>query len=378
MLCRPHLNCFNYLAVIVVAASLLCCSGIVTTFSCFEAVCKARGANDRRPPPLSFPSRLSAVRPLDALPHSPTLGAEKILVINLEKRQDRRQAMDKLQAALQLDWEYVPATPKEDGIISRIQERVLDVRKRIGDETVFSWPPDTDGFSASLNGSDFWTLPIDDPRSSYFESPPPNAVNWMNVPAATKDMTIPKKPRPLTDGRLACWHSHVSAIRRLAEELPVGGFGLILEDDVDFEWDIERKMRGYIAALPEDWDMLLLGHCFSPSREVANRPLRGSPNVHPSHSPLCSHAYALSQVGARKLWAHLRYPLFAYSRAVDAAIKHLIVSERLNSFSVSPSVIVQRKDGYTDIGKIDEAKGWKDWLTDSTMERIHLLEALDA
>jgi len=47
--------------------------------------------------------------------------------------------------------------------------------------------------------------------------------------------------------------------------------------------------------------------------------------------------------------------------------------------SVSPSVIVQRKDGFSDIWmmKEDVDGAWKDYLADSTMERIRLLEEIE-
>lgn len=37
---------------------------------------------------------------------------------------------------------------------------------------------------------------------------------------------------------------------------------LILEDDVDIEWDIETLWARIEAKLPKDWDTCLLGHCW--------------------------------------------------------------------------------------------------------------------
>jgi hypothetical protein len=36
-----------------------------------------------------------------------------------------------------------------------------------------------------------------------------------------------------------------------------------------------------------------------------------------ANTPQCTHAYAVSSAGARRLLAHLEYPPFAYRRAVD-------------------------------------------------------------
>jgi len=214
---------------------------------------------------LSYHARLATVRPLDTAPHSPTLGASKIYVISLKTREDRREKMEQMRQALRLEWDYLDATPKNDQSLSRISERVRDTRERyFNKNTRFAWPPDTDGRSAALNGSDFWMLPPTDPRSSDAQHPlppPPNPDTRPNLYCDAREMEIPQENRrlPLNEGRLACWSSHVTAISKLAIELPPKGYGVILEDDIDFEWDIDQKMAMFVNALPEDWDMLLLG-----------------------------------------------------------------------------------------------------------------------
>lgn len=40
---------------------------------------------------------------------------------------------------------------------------------------------------------------------------------------------------------------------------------LVLEDDVDFEWDLERLWAGIERKLPKEkdgWDITYLGHCW--------------------------------------------------------------------------------------------------------------------
>jgi hypothetical protein len=71
--------------------------------------------------------------------------------------------------------------------------------------------------------------------------------------------------------------------------------------------------------------------------------------LHPSYGPKCTHAYVVSRRGARRILLHLRHPPFAYSRAIDQALMWLVQSGRLKSFSVVPSVVVQRKVGESDI-----------------------------
>ena len=78
-------------------------------------------------------------------------------------------------------------------------------------------------------------------------------------------------------------------------------------------------------------------------------PERNATRLHPSFKPKCSHAYALTRSGARRLWLHLRHPSFAYSRAIDQAFAWLVESGRVTSFSVVPAVIVQRKTTTSDV-----------------------------
>jgi hypothetical protein len=86
--------------------------------------------------------------------------------------------------------------------------------------------------------------------------------------------------------------------------------------------------------------------------------------LHPSFGPKCTHAYALSRSGARRLLLHLRHPPFAYSRALDQAFAWLVQSGRIRAYSVVPSVVVQRKVGGSDVmyGQEGMGSGWKERL----------------
>ena len=87
-----------------------------------------------------------------------------------------------------------------------------------------------------------------------------------------------------------------------------------------------------------------------------------STTLHPSTSPKCTHAYALSRTGARRLAVYLRHPPFAYSRAIDQAISWLVESGKLRGYSIVPSIVVQRK---VDDSSISSGRGssWRDNLT---------------
>ncbi|KAJ3810242.1 hypothetical protein F5876DRAFT_76961 [Lentinula aff. lateritia] len=136
---------------------------------------------------------------------------------------------------------------------------------------------------------------------------------------------------------------------------------IILEDDIDIEKDIRRRLHRIWINLPDDWDIVFLGHCWSNESfwPAIYLPTESSENqytstkgvsentLHPSYSPKCTHAYALSPPGVRKLLAHLEYPPFAYSRAIDQAYAWLVSSDRINAYSVVGSVVVQVKGTVT-------------------------------
>ncbi|KAH9813358.1 hypothetical protein DFH28DRAFT_897227 [Melampsora americana] len=166
----------------------------------------------------------------------------------------------------------------------------------------------------------------------------------------------------LSDAAIACWHSHLSVIREFVESKE--RMALILEDDVDFEVDIEDRLEATLSEVPRDWDLLLLGHCWSQESQFS--PIFPGSPLRPAFAPKCNHAYAVSKRGARKLIRHLRSPAFAYSRPFDKAILHLILTERIKAFSFYPSIVVQTKDLISDIAG-GNGSSWKDSLENSAL-----------
>ena len=47
---------------------------------------------------------------------------------------------------------------------------------------------------------------------------------------------------------------------------------LIFEDDIDMEWDLERRLRYLWSFLPDNWDMVLIGisHLYLLVRSMPN------------------------------------------------------------------------------------------------------------
>ncbi|KAF7356318.1 hypothetical protein MVEN_00964100 [Mycena venus] len=326
--------------------------------------------------------------------HRPEIGVLPVpsttYVISLPHRTDRYEDMERLRSLLGVQWNYIVAENYQSPLVERIMSGVRSLReeKMKGYPTnttvqlPFEWPsPDTAFTTPPFQGSS------DTPAS-------PAASNSDPLTTAQKNFTLTpySKKLPehmiLTRGRIACWHSHLSVIQRVATHAP-DDVALILEDDVDMESDIKERLAGLWNLLPADWDMVFLGesyyriacdgdtqpsffsgHCWG--RESTNPPLgktwTWSPELnasvstalHPSHTPLCTHAYALSPAGAKRLLRDLNYPPFAYSRAIDSALAFLVFSRRVKSFSLVPSIVVQRKIGNSDV--VAGKGSWKDKL----------------
>ena len=348
---------------------------------------------------------------------STSLGvADNIYVISLRNRYRRREDMEKLRLSLDLHWTYVDGLDTDSPLVSQIMDWVKTLRtgpphilnegnttritsRSIPNSINFSWPGDIELFAKSRDKLDLWSIGV-------WPSPMAvlNPAPYLPIACATKDYSLPdnttslKEHLILTFPRIACWHSHLSVIRDIANTIPQVGFGvaIILEDDVDMERDIEKQLAYLWPSLPADWDIVFLGafpvpwlkasshfksntcylgHCWSD--EMANGSLLPQSSLGPTinkssfnsrlyiaQKPKCTHAYALSRTGARRLLLHLRYPPFAYSRAIDQAISWLVESGRLKGFSIVPSLVIQRKVTESDVmpGK-GMGSQWKDSLT---------------
>lgn len=146
----------------------------------------------------------------------------------------------------------------------------------------FYWPDDIDRLVHSQEamlplGADVWPLPYtraesDDSVSAETADPfwfaplrakasfphplPPLACASGDQLLAPFSQDLPPYKR-LTPAKVACWHSHLQAIRQIAN----GGdsAALVLEDDVDMERDISARLRALWDALPDSWDIVYLG-----------------------------------------------------------------------------------------------------------------------
>lgn len=332
------------------------------------------------------------------------LDKSKIFVVSLPRRHDRQAQMEYLRSFLGLQWTYWDAVEAEDERISTILDKVHSIRSEAANLSIdtiperirlpFRWPGNVDTLArsnVSLAATEalFWALPTSSPPSS-----PPSEQNASRLPltCAIADFTILPYDADLPEHkilnapRVACWESHLSVIKEIAE-LEKDTFGVVLEDDVDLEKDIRSRLDRVWSYLPDDWDMVYLGrsrfsssgllyshittgHCWGNETYYPALTPFTSPNesqLHPSKKPKCTHAYAVSPIGARRLLLYLTHPPFAYSRAIDQAYAWLIKTERIKSFSLVPSVAVQTKNDLSDISQ-EKLSVWKETLIDGVFE----------
>ncbi|KAH9477871.1 hypothetical protein JR316_0010103 [Psilocybe cubensis] len=332
----------------------------------------------------------------------------QIYVVSLPGRGARKADMERLRGALGLQWKYYDATYSNSALIGKILHWVENVRAKL-----LSAIPSTDSdVSGSLGNDDsysdgdihaedvlFWPEYLEDIAQSNLEIPLLDPLIWAQpvrrppyepLTCSEQDFyLLDKAPdevpeyKRLTSGRVACWHSHLSVLHLHANSLPTasgkGSIALILEDDVDMERDIMQQMEFLWKDLPEDWDMVFLGHCWSDETRgsliTKESPTNGSlptwSKMYTSTDPKCTHAYAVSRAGARRLLLHLTHPPFAYSRAIDQAYAWLIESKRIQSFSVVPNLAMQRKVTVSDVmegGTVNNL--WIDSLFNSVLDSL--------
>ncbi|KAF9445613.1 hypothetical protein P691DRAFT_632097, partial [Macrolepiota fuliginosa MF-IS2] len=329
--------------------------------------------------------------------------ASKMHMLTLPARKDRRLRMETLREALGLEWTYVDGLQSTNELTQEIWEwviRVRDDRPTVINDTEsrhsglppasigFAWPENIDQLALSSVPIDFWGDTIWSTPSAIHNPTPYHpagcAVNNYRILGFTPELP---EHLVLTRARIACWYSHISIIHSIAnnKELDLDSAYVIFEDDIDMEKDITQRLSILWNSLPQDWDIVFLGHCWSDEKKnpplpvMLTEPVKvghiktASQNttltihqLHPSNQPKCTHAYAVSKRGARRLLLYLRYPPFAYSRAVDQAISWLIEIGRINSYTVVPSLVVQTKEDVSDISP-GTGGGWTERLLDGVL-----------
>ena len=217
--------------------------------------------------------------------------ASQIFVLSLPRRADRRVQMEILRASLDIRWTYVDAVQSTSAVVENIMARIKMLRRGSTliasgrtDTNAFRWPQNIDALSSSsqplgLEGSDLWTLhpPTHNTKiqvetaSIGGESSTIPTAAMEPLTCANEDNTIfpftldLPEHKLLTRPKIACWNSHLSIIRRIAEHdgktraAEEQDVSVIFEDDVDMEWDIRGRLARIWTLLPVGWDVVFLG-----------------------------------------------------------------------------------------------------------------------
>ncbi|CAG8569720.1 16111_t:CDS:1 [Cetraspora pellucida] len=156
----------------------------------------------------------------------------------------------------------------------------------------------------------------------------------------------------LGSGVKACYLSHYTIFNLIIENNYENA--LIFEDDVDMELNITDIMTEVHRNLPHNWDMLYLGHC----NEWGSNYLKTNLTVHALHTtghPQCTHSYAVSAKGARKLVEKLN--IDNPKDHIDVDMPALIMNKEIISYSIHPQIVVQFKgvNDYSDVSPQWEA-----------------------
>lgn len=253
------------------------------------------------------------------LRHSPTLTFDHIYVLSLPHRTDRRSRMNKIARALGFQFTFVDATNKDSPIIGWIAERVKEIRDRklkilapllgkpeseIGGMGTGSLWLKGDDPKIGLTFPDLTTLDdrwtIDNLRAAILDKGSDTdeveglesnysgekVVDWVtylestdkldllkpndphvNVTELLHDPVEPLPARQVNEGVVATWYSQTRVWKKMVQNKDKSA--LILEDDVDIEWDIERIWPNVERSLPKDWEVVFLGHCWG--RELGSK-----------------------------------------------------------------------------------------------------------
>jgi len=219
-----------------------------------------------------------------------------------------------------------------------------------------------------IAGSELWFLPPSSPLALPPLPPPPEPDNRQSE-YVLQDDNRPNPDWPLKPVEIACWHSHFEVLRRIADG--DDEVAIVFEDDVDMEWDLDRRLRRIWPFLPEEWDMVMLGHC--QSAEFRKKPVPGTTYLYPSSFTMCSHAYAVSKKSAAHLVRLMRTPLHAYARPIDHAIIYWNDHKHINQYSIYPPPVIQAGRTAGDItGGIGPGEFF---LMDSALDRVTMWES---
>ncbi|KAJ1947988.1 hypothetical protein EC988_005361, partial [Linderina pennispora] len=231
-----------------------------------------------------------------------------IYVINAEHRTDRKKTMARLMRYMDIDFEFFRATNKTE--IDHPERRVFGP----GDE---KWP----------------------------QVPPQHHIRSLE---------------------LACMRSHMNALN----DAIIHNYKttLLLEDDIDMESDIKQRLGELLPAMPSKWDVLYIGHC---TREAFDK-TEYHPHLFRARRPSCTHAYAVTLEGAKRLLMLLQEQWPNPKGPYDVTLIDLIKRKKIEALSVEPPYIIQVRDNVAPGDVAPDTKIPKQWLDHSALYELGL------
>ncbi|KAG6854201.1 hypothetical protein C0991_009514 [Blastosporella zonata] len=190
-----------------------------------------------------------------------TLGiASEIYVLSIPARTDRRKDMEHLRTTLGLRWTYMEAIDSQNAIVGRIVDSVKLIRQIYPANSLFTWPDPRVPINERVEPWDpafLASLPAHSDKPVYSQ---PLVCATQNDTIIPYDPNLPEY-KILTTARIACWYSHMTVIHTIANDftLRADDAVIVLEDDVDMERDIQKRLQIVWPFLPSDWDIVYLG-----------------------------------------------------------------------------------------------------------------------
>ncbi|CDZ98154.1 Lysyl hydrolase/glycosyltransferase family 25 [Phaffia rhodozyma] len=278
-------------------------------------------------------------------------------------RSDRKEHMDLIAQALELNFTYVEAVLKDSPVVHWIMDRMREehvVKDRIREGADFTKEK---SIADRLWGGKTWreyVLSSFDDKDTEFVVEGTNPDVMFNFPAWP-----PYAPLACYLSHLKTWHT---ALKNDDDDV------LILEDDIDAEFSlVERwkEMTRSLADSEEGWDIIYLGWILGDER--VNKPTF-HPGLRKSNRPMATHAYSLSRRGLRRLNGHVHNLPNLFSQPVDHDLpfKFLTTNDSmgaLQGYSATPPIIIPFVELGSDIGG-GASENWGGLLADSTVERI--------
>ena len=141
-----------------------------------------------------------------------------------------------------------------------------------------------------------------------------------------------KRHSDLTRGGVGCFLSHAAVAKQLLEE-PDDGSSLcylVFEDDACIDEKVVSKVRHALARVPDDWDMLVLGDCYS-TVSWTNRDLKKYKTWWGMYG------YVVNRQGARKILD--TYVRDKIDKQIDSALSKLCTDGNMHVYGLTTPAV---------------------------------------